>query len=103
MMVRRTVFEELGGFDERLRVEYGDVDFCLRVGAKGYRVIYTPYAVLRHEEGGTRGREGRPSDPQEFRRRWHQLLRDGDPYYNPNLDRLARYRIRLTKQSSQRS
>ena len=97
MMVRRNVFEELLGFDERLRIEYGDVDFGLRCGAKGYRVVYTPYAVLSHVEGGTRGvGKTNPPDGEEFTRRWRHLLRDGDPYYNPNLDRTRPFRIRIT-------
>ena len=98
MMVRRNVFEELLGFDERLRIEYGDVDFCLRCGAKGYRVVYTPYAVLSHMEGGTRGvGKTNPPDAEESTRRWRQLLLDGDPYYSPNLDRMRPFRIRISQ------
>jgi len=97
MMVRRNVFEELRGFDERLRVEYGDVDLRLRAAAKGYRVVYTPYAVLRHFESASRGVDKpTPSDRQEFTRRWHQAIHEGDPYYSPNLDMMRPFRIRLT-------
>jgi glycosyltransferase involved in cell wall biosynthesis len=98
MMVKRSTFEELKGFDERFWVDYGDVDFCLRARALGYRVVYTPYAALHHAEGVTRRTLGKthPPDREEFVRRWHQLLRDGDPYYNPNLDRTKPWQICVT-------
>ncbi len=84
MMVRRDVFRELGGFDEGLRVAYNDVDFCLRVGAAGYRVVYTPFAVLYHHEGATR-RALHPADDEALMKtRWHAALR-GDPYFSPHL------------------
>jgi len=96
MMVRRKVFEELGGFDERLRVEFGDVDFCLRAEKRGYRVVYTPYAVLYHLEGATRGTgKATPWDRDEFTKRWRGYI-EKDPYYNPNLDSMRSFRIRLT-------
>jgi len=96
-MVRRKVFEELGGFDERLRVESGDVDFCLRAQERGYRVVYASYAVLYHLEGATRG-VGKATlwDRDGFTKRWRGLLDKGDPYYNPNLDKMRSYRIRIT-------
>ncbi len=58
MLVRRSVFEEMGGFDENLAVAYNDVDFCLRLGEAGYRVLYTPHAELIHRESITRGLSG---------------------------------------------
>lgn len=98
MMVRRNTFNQLKGFDERFRVDYSDVDFCLRARAMGYRVVYTPYAVLHHAEGATRRALGvtRPLDREEFVRRWYQLLHEGDPYYNPNLDKSKPWQIRVT-------
>ena len=53
MMVRRTVFEEVGGFDEKLR-NFDDYDFCLRLRESGYKIIYTPYTKLYHYESPTR-------------------------------------------------
>src|SRR5581483_6183600 len=50
MMVRYDIFERLGGFGEDLPVAYNDVDFCLRLHDHGYRVVYTPYAELIHDE-----------------------------------------------------
>ncbi len=85
MMVRRTVFQELGGFDEQLRVAFNDVDFCLRMRERGYLIVYTPYAKLYHFESATRGTLHPPEDDLLMRERWARVLRNGDPYYNPNL------------------
>jgi GT2 family glycosyltransferase/predicted O-methyltransferase YrrM len=90
MMVRRDVFQNLNGFDEGFKVEFGDVDFCLRAGQRGYSIVYTPYAVLKHHEGATRGRYSpHLNDRKLFAERWGHLLLDGDPYYNPNLSLLS--------------
>lgn len=86
MLLRREIFRELGGFEERLAVAYNDVDLCLRAREKGYLIVYTPFAELLHHEGGTRGRTGRTHPEAEerlFRARWGTYR---DPYYNPNLD-----------------
>ncbi|WP_248922193.1 glycosyltransferase family 2 protein [Olsenella intestinalis] len=56
-MVRRSVFEELGGYDEELAVAFNDGDFCLRARDAGYEVTYTPWAELHHKEFSSRGRE----------------------------------------------
>lgn len=85
MMVRRKLFQDLGGFDEALKVVYNDVDFCLRVRKEGYFVIYTPLAVLAHLESATRGRLRPAKEEDLFYRRWRALIDRGDPYYNPNL------------------
>jgi GT2 family glycosyltransferase len=92
MMVRKTVFEEVGGFDEEnLGVTFNDIDFCLRLTERGYRVVWTPYASLIHHESASRGHQRAPEEQAEFLRAaaymhgtWgRQLLRD--PFYNPNL------------------
>jgi O-antigen biosynthesis protein len=58
MMTRKSLFEDLGGFDEEsLAIAYNDVDYCFRVREKGYKVIYEPKAVLYHYESATRGRD----------------------------------------------
>ena len=87
LAMRRRTFEELGGFDEVFAHDYQDVDFCARLGASGYRVVYTPHAEFVHFEGKslTRGRDFRAEDAL-FRERWPGLTRR-DPYYNPNLPR----------------
>jgi glycosyltransferase involved in cell wall biosynthesis len=90
MLTPAATFAELGGFEEQLGVAYQDVDYGLRALEKGYLVVYTPYATLFHELGGTRGTKspsgGRPhpkEDEDFFRHRWEGFR---DPYYNPNFD-----------------
>jgi len=87
MLVRRSVFEEMGGFDEAFAVAFNDVDFCIRLGQRGYRLLYTPHAELTHYESVSRGLSGYARDYQEFLPRWIDHLRQ-DPSYNPNLGRL---------------
>jgi GT2 family glycosyltransferase len=87
MMTRRAVFDEVGGFNERLAIDFNDVDYCLRVGRAGYRIIYTPYAQLYHLESGSfGGREQSGHEMEEMRMTWGTAL-DRDPYYNLNLTR----------------
>jgi GT2 family glycosyltransferase len=85
MMVPRRIFEEVGGFDERLRVVLNDVDLCLKIRQRGSLVVYTPQAALFHYEGSSRGRLHPPADEKVFEERWRDFLDRGDPYYNPNL------------------
>lgn len=81
LMVRRDVFEAVGGFDERFPVNYNDVDLCLRVRSAGLRVVYTPYARLYHFESSTRVNQGvQPKEERLLRERWGDLL-SNDPYY----------------------
>lgn len=84
MMVRREAFAAVGGFDEELKVAFNDVDFCLRVGQKGYRIAWTPYAELFHHESATRGFDLDPREIEFMKRRWKDVLLH-DPYYNRNL------------------
>jgi GT2 family glycosyltransferase len=89
LLMRRDVFEEVGGFDEQLAVAFNDVDLCLRIRERGYRVLWTPFAELYHREGVSRGKDTIESERflREIRfmqERWgEQLLHD--PAYNPNL------------------
>ncbi len=85
MMVSRHVFKEVGGFDERFRIAFGDVDFCLRLRQRGYLIVYTPLALLYHYESATRGGLHPPEDEELCRKLWGDLIEAGDPYYNPNL------------------
>ena len=91
LAVRRCVFEEVGGLDETFGVAFNDVDFCLRVRARGYRNLWTPYAELYHHESASRGYEDTPEKKRRFDRevarmirRWGRVLRT-DPAYNINL------------------
>jgi GT2 family glycosyltransferase len=96
LMTRREVFNEVGGLDENLPVDFNDVDFCLRVRRAGYRVVFTPYARLYHHESASFGRRlQNPRELELMRERWGSAL-DRDPYYNPNLSRnFSDYRIQL--------
>ena len=88
-MMRRSVFDEVGGLDEQnLAVAFNDVDMCLRIRERGYWVVYTPYAVLFHHESATRTMHSNPGEEEYMRRRWGGVIRH-DPFYNPNLTREA--------------
>lgn len=90
LMIRRELFEELGGFDEaNLPRLFYDVDLCLRLRGLGRRVLFTPFATLRLCSGPSRpyAYYNTPgcAESEYMHRRWGELLRN-DPYYNPNLD-----------------
>lgn len=92
MMVKRSVYEEMGGLEEKLQVAFNDVDFCLRVRKAGYLVVFDPYVELYHYESKTRGAENTKEKVRRFqteieymRSHWLDLLKKGDPMYNPNL------------------
>ncbi|MGI6007351.1 MAG: glycosyltransferase family 2 protein [Ruminococcus sp.] len=92
MMMKRSVFEELDGFEEELSVAFNDVDLCLRTVKAGYLVVYLPWAQLYHYESKSRGAEDSEEKVRRFQReiefmrnRWIKLLKAGDPYYNKNL------------------
>jgi GT2 family glycosyltransferase len=87
MMLRRSVFEEVGGFDEEnLKVSFNDVDLCLRIREHGYSVIYTPYAELYHHESVSRGYKGDSAEVLYMRERWGATL-DAEPFYNAHFSR----------------
>lgn len=96
LMVKRALFEELGGLDESFAIALNDVDFCLRLREKGYLNVWNPYCELYHFESISRGlddagEKARRYDEESarFREKWKAQLEKGDPYYNPNfsLDR----------------
>ena len=92
MMVKREAFDKVGGLTEELAVAFNDIDFCMKLRKAGYLIVYNPYAELYHYESKSRGLEDTPEkvarfnkEIQIFERRWPDIMRDGDPYYNPNL------------------
>jgi GT2 family glycosyltransferase len=92
LMMRKAVFEEVGGFEELLVVTFNDMDLCLKVRQQGYRVIWTPHAELVHFECTTRGLDVTAEKQARcqyemslFQWKWGDVLKQGDPYYNPNL------------------
>ncbi|GAB4448486.1 MAG: hypothetical protein OHK0015_53250 [Chloroflexi bacterium OHK40] len=90
MLVRRELFEELGGFDELYQVGYSDITFCLAAVERGYRVVYTPFARLLHHEGASRGLSLPPADVLRATMEMLPLIRAGDPFFSPNLSPVSR-------------
>ena len=92
LMVRREVFEKVGGFNEDFSVEYNDVDFCLRVREAGFRNVYLPHVTLYHYESLSRGHPHLTGESYArhlkevglFQKLWKNYIED-DPCYSPNL------------------
>ena len=92
LVMRRAVFNEVGGLDEKnLPVAFNDVDLCLKIGKAGYRIVWTPYAELYHRESASRGADTSPRkffrlqrELRYMRQRWGDVIAH-DPCYNPNL------------------
>jgi O-antigen biosynthesis protein len=84
-MVRRDVFDRLGGFDEAHDVINNDLDFCLRAQARGYAVIFTPHAELLHHELASRADVEDTFDAARFTAEWRVALLRGDPYHSRRL------------------
>ena len=95
MMIRRDVWEKVGGLNESFVVALNDVDFCLRIRKAGYLIVWTPFAELYHYENKSRGHDSSLEDGKNYERYqaerkrfyklWRKELNAGDPYYNPNL------------------
>jgi len=85
LLVPRGKFEAVGGFDESFSVDNNDLDLCLRLGAAGGRVLFTPDSRLLHRESVTRRKWRDPAEERAFLDRWEGLLRRGDTYYSPGL------------------
>lgn len=84
---RRSLLEQVGGFDERFRLEFNDTDLCLRLRALGYRIICTPLAEMVHTEKASRGEQDPPGEDRAlFLSRWKPWL-DQDPAWHPCLRR----------------
>ena len=88
LAVRKQVFTELGGFDDRFPINYNDVDLCLRILASGYRIVYESSAVLRHYECQTRRGGVALPERQQWYTCWADEVDRGDPFYSPNLTRI---------------
>jgi GT2 family glycosyltransferase len=92
MMSKRSLFDKVGGFSEDLAVAFNDIDYCMKIRSLNKLVVYAPYALFYHYESKSRGLEDTPEKVERFNReirkfseKWPDILRDGDPYYNPNL------------------
>lgn len=92
MMVKKSVFEEVGGLSTELKIAFNDIDLCMKIREKGYLIVYNPYAELYHYESKSRGLENTKEKVERFNgeiatfaQKWPEILKNGDPYYNPNL------------------
>jgi GT2 family glycosyltransferase len=95
LMMRKQLFTDIEGFDDKLRVTYNDVDLCLRLYDAGYQNVYTPYVRLLHHESISVGlpEEIKKRDTTEFKaaqnlfkKRWAKYIKH-DPNVNPNLSK----------------
>ena len=96
LMVKKSLFDAVGGLDEGFAVSLNDVDFCLKLREQGYLNVFTPFAELYHHESSSRGLDldganaaRYDAESARFREKWAAVLAAGDPYYNENfsLDR----------------
>ena len=96
LMVKKALFDEVGGLDEGFAISLNDVDFCLKLREKGYLNVFTPFAECFHYESISRGLDDQGEkaerynrESEQFRAKWKDVLEAGDPYYNKNfsLDR----------------
>lgn len=92
MMVPSDIFHTLNGLDEKFRVAFNDIDFCMRIRQRDYLIVFTPYAEAYHFESKSRGSDMAPEKTERFHEeinrfhsKWDDILKRGDPYYNPNL------------------
>ncbi len=96
LLVKKELWDRVGGLNEEFEISLNDVDFCLRLRKEGYLNIFTPFAELYHYESISRGLDDQGEkaerynrESEKFREVWKEELEKGDPYYNPNfsLDR----------------
>ena len=96
LMVKKSLWDELGGLSPEFEISLNDVDFCLRLRKLGKLNVFTPFAELYHYESVSRGLDDQGEKAERynreselFRNKWKTELEAGDPYYNPNfsLDR----------------
>ncbi len=93
MMMPKSVFEAVEGFDERFKVAFNDVDLCMKIRSLDKKIVFTPYAELYHYESKSRGKEEETSSKMKrfqsevslFKEKWPEILKKGDPYYSVNL------------------
>ncbi len=84
---RRSVLEEINGFDEFFALDFNDTDMCLRMKLLGYRIVYTPFANMTHHESASRGSNFAPGEQiLTFLNKWRDVI-ENDPMYSPNLSR----------------
>ncbi len=100
LLVKRSVYDEVGGFDEAWKCDFNDVDFCLKIRAHGYLVAYRPEVVLRHDESPSRGIHDSRAKQEQFYHetvllwdQWPRYVLWGDPMLNEHLENSAYYTL----------
>ena len=91
MMTKKSLFEQVGGFDEQFVVACNDVDYCVKIRELDKWVIYNAFSEWYHYESKSRGYEDTPEklkrfegEVEKFQKKWPEILEKGDPFYNPN-------------------
>jgi O-antigen biosynthesis protein len=102
LLSHKTAFAEVGGFNDRdLQIAWNDVDYCLRLREKGYRVVFNPYALLSHLESQSRGDDKNPAEVRYMMEHWREYI-DRDPFYSPHLSRRdSEFRIKTDADEAQ--
>lgn len=102
MLMPKRLFNELGGFDERLAVAYNDVDLCLRIRANGYLIVCNSFVEAYHYESISRGYEEKQGNQDRFQNevrymkdKWKDTLSKEDPFYNPNVSKMKPWKFGL--------
>ncbi len=99
LLMRRDIFDKVGGLDENLAVAFNDVDLCIRIIKAGYRILWTPHAKLYHYESASRGTDLHPAKRERanketnYIKNKHPGIFTSDMFYNPNLDFYFPYRL----------
>lgn len=91
LMVKRSIYEEVGGLDPVFKVAYNDIDLCMKIRRLNYLIVYDPHALFYHYESKSRGVEDTPEKVERFNNeikifeeRWNSIIENGDPNYNRN-------------------
>lgn len=105
MMMKKRLFEELGGFDEKLSVAYNDVDLCLRVRDKNLLIVCNMFVEAFHYESISRGYEEKQGNQDRFqaevkymKEKWGHVLKEEDPFYNPNVSKIKPWKFGIMAQ-----
>ena len=99
LMVSKKKWDEVKGLDEKLKVAYNDVDFCLKLLEKGYYNVLVPMVELYHHESKSRGADDTPEKKKRFdweqdfmRDKWEKRI-ENDEFYNPNFTKQTWYML----------
>ena len=91
MMTKKSLFEQVGGFDEQFEVACNDVDYCLKLRELNKLIVYNAFSEWHHYESKSRGYEDTPEkqerfnrEQERFQKKWKSYLENGDPFYNKN-------------------